>query len=91
MILVTIRRAFVFIAVFNTPFVVVTVTFFVFYSQEADMQSLEKHVNFENENSRKAYYREFKKVGLRLGPFKPRCRTEIWRHFFCADAHGHII
>lgn len=26
------------------------------------MQSLEKHVNFENENSRKAYYREFKKV-----------------------------
>lgn len=27
-----------------------------------EMQSLEKHVNFENENSRKAYYREFKKV-----------------------------
>lgn len=26
------------------------------------MESLEKHVNFENENSRKAYYREFKKV-----------------------------
>ena len=26
------------------------------------MQNLEKHVNFENENSRKAYYREFKKV-----------------------------
>lgn len=26
------------------------------------MQSLEKHINFENENSRKAYYREFKKV-----------------------------
>lgn len=26
------------------------------------MQCLEKHVNFENENSRKAYYREFKKV-----------------------------
>lgn len=26
------------------------------------MQTLEKHVNFENENSRKAYYREFKKV-----------------------------
>lgn len=26
------------------------------------MQSLEKNVNFENENSRKAYYREFKKV-----------------------------
>ncbi|XP_056129064.1 guanine nucleotide-binding protein-like 3-like protein [Lampris incognitus] len=30
--------------------------------READMQSLEKHVNFENENSRKAYYKEFKKV-----------------------------
>lgn len=29
------------------------------------MQSLEKHVNFENENSRKAYYREFKKVRSR--------------------------
>lgn len=26
------------------------------------MESLEKNVNFENENSRKAYYREFKKV-----------------------------
>ena len=26
------------------------------------MLNLEKHVNFENENSRKAYYREFKKV-----------------------------
>ena len=26
------------------------------------MQNLEKHVNFENENSRKAYFREFKKV-----------------------------
>ncbi|XP_056886751.1 guanine nucleotide-binding protein-like 3-like protein [Takifugu flavidus] len=33
-----------------------------FEQREADMQSLEKHVNFENENSRKAYYREFKKV-----------------------------
>ncbi|CAG5984058.1 unnamed protein product [Menidia menidia] len=30
--------------------------------KETDMQNLEKHVNFENENSRKAYYREFKKV-----------------------------
>lgn len=35
---------------------------YALYSQEVDMQSLEKHVNFENENSRKAYYREFKKV-----------------------------
>lgn len=26
------------------------------------MESLEKNVNFETENSRKAYYREFKKV-----------------------------
>lgn len=26
------------------------------------MKSLEKHVHFENESSRKAYYREFKKV-----------------------------
>ncbi|XP_077385201.1 guanine nucleotide-binding protein-like 3-like protein [Festucalex cinctus] len=33
-----------------------------FEQREAEMQSLEKHVNFENENSRKAYYREFKKV-----------------------------
>ncbi|XP_029908269.1 guanine nucleotide-binding protein-like 3-like protein [Myripristis murdjan] len=33
-----------------------------FELREAEMQSLEKHVNFENENSRKAYYREFKKV-----------------------------
>ncbi|KAJ3602002.1 hypothetical protein NHX12_029763 [Muraenolepis orangiensis] len=30
--------------------------------KEVEMQKLEKHVNFENENSRKAYYREFKKV-----------------------------
>ena len=30
------------------------------------MQNLEKHVNFENENSRKAYYREFKKVHCSL-------------------------
>lgn len=30
--------------------------------QEIEMQNLEKHVSFENENSRKAYYREFKKV-----------------------------
>lgn len=28
------------------------------------MESLEKNVNFENENSRKAYYREFKKVSI---------------------------
>lgn len=28
------------------------------------MESLEKNVNFENENSRKAYYREFKKVSV---------------------------
>ncbi|XP_056294348.1 guanine nucleotide-binding protein-like 3-like protein [Pseudoliparis swirei] len=33
-----------------------------FDQKEIDMQSLEKNVNFENENSRKAYYREFKKV-----------------------------
>lgn len=33
-------------------------------SQETDMESLEKNVNFENENSRKAYYREFKKVSI---------------------------
>ncbi|XP_029287240.1 guanine nucleotide-binding protein-like 3-like protein isoform X1 [Cottoperca gobio] len=33
-----------------------------FEQKETDMQSLEKNVNFENENSRKAYYREFKKV-----------------------------
>lgn len=38
---------------------------YALYLQEADMQSLEKHVNFENENSRKAYYREFKKVRSR--------------------------
>ncbi len=30
--------------------------------QEVQMQDLEKHVNFETENSRKAYCREFKKV-----------------------------
>ncbi|XP_061902265.1 LOW QUALITY PROTEIN: guanine nucleotide-binding protein-like 3-like protein [Entelurus aequoreus] len=33
-----------------------------FEQRETEMQSLEKHVNFETENSRKAYYREFKKV-----------------------------
>ncbi|XP_061584015.1 guanine nucleotide-binding protein-like 3-like protein isoform X2 [Cololabis saira] len=33
-----------------------------FEQREAEMLSLEKNVNFENENSRKAYYREFKKV-----------------------------
>ncbi|CAL8339717.1 unnamed protein product [Lota lota] len=33
-----------------------------FEIKEVEMQNLEKHVNFENENSRKAYYREFKKV-----------------------------
>uniref|UniRef100_A0A8D0A4Q8 G protein nucleolar 3 like n=1 Tax=Sander lucioperca TaxID=283035 RepID=A0A8D0A4Q8_SANLU len=33
-----------------------------FEQKETEMQSLEKNVNFENENSRKAYYREFKKV-----------------------------
>ncbi|XP_066528727.1 guanine nucleotide-binding protein-like 3-like protein [Hoplias malabaricus] len=33
-----------------------------FEKGEAEMQNLEKHVNFENESSRKAYYREFKKV-----------------------------
>ncbi|KAL2091305.1 hypothetical protein ACEWY4_013568 [Coilia grayii] len=33
-----------------------------FDQREVEMQNLEKHVNFENENSRKAYYREFKKV-----------------------------
>ncbi|XP_028855330.1 guanine nucleotide-binding protein-like 3-like protein isoform X2 [Denticeps clupeoides] len=33
-----------------------------FELKEVEMQNLEKHVNFENENSRKAYYREFKKV-----------------------------
>ncbi|XP_072522564.1 guanine nucleotide-binding protein-like 3-like protein [Salminus brasiliensis] len=33
-----------------------------FEIKEMEMQNLEKHVSFENENSRKAYYREFKKV-----------------------------
>ncbi|XP_061689316.1 guanine nucleotide-binding protein-like 3-like protein isoform X2 [Syngnathoides biaculeatus] len=33
-----------------------------FEQRETEMQSLEKHVHFESENSRKAYYREFKKV-----------------------------
>ncbi|TNN67337.1 Guanine nucleotide-binding protein-like 3-like protein [Liparis tanakae] len=33
-----------------------------FDQKEIEMLSLEKNVNFENENSRKAYYREFKKV-----------------------------
>ncbi|XP_020791450.1 guanine nucleotide-binding protein-like 3-like protein [Boleophthalmus pectinirostris] len=33
-----------------------------FELRETEMQSLEKNINFENENSRKAYYREFKKV-----------------------------
>lgn len=33
-----------------------------FEVKEMEMQNLEKHVNFETENSRKAYYREFKKV-----------------------------
>ncbi|KAM9859967.1 LOW QUALITY PROTEIN: guanine nucleotide-binding protein-like 3-like protein [Aulostomus maculatus] len=33
-----------------------------FEQREMAMQSLEKHVNFENENSRKAYYKEFKRV-----------------------------
>ncbi|CAB1353483.1 unnamed protein product [Coregonus sp. 'balchen'] len=33
-----------------------------FEQRETEMRSLEKHVHFENENSRKAYYREFKKV-----------------------------
>uniref|UniRef100_A0A8C6USE2 Guanine nucleotide binding protein-like 3 (nucleolar)-like n=1 Tax=Neogobius melanostomus TaxID=47308 RepID=A0A8C6USE2_9GOBI len=33
-----------------------------FELRETEMQSLQKNVNFENENSRKAYYREFKKV-----------------------------
>ncbi|KAJ8260162.1 hypothetical protein GJAV_G00177810 [Gymnothorax javanicus] len=33
-----------------------------FEKKENEMQNLEKHVNFENENSRKAYFREFKKV-----------------------------
>ncbi|KAI7794958.1 guanine nucleotide-binding protein-like 3-like protein [Triplophysa rosa] len=33
-----------------------------FEQRELQMQNLEKHVNFENENSRKAYCREFKKV-----------------------------
>uniref|UniRef100_A0A3B4BY00 CP-type G domain-containing protein n=2 Tax=Pygocentrus nattereri TaxID=42514 RepID=A0A3B4BY00_PYGNA len=33
-----------------------------FDKREIEMQNLEKHVSFENENSRKAYYREFKKV-----------------------------
>ncbi|KAI4904579.1 hypothetical protein NFI96_027376 [Prochilodus magdalenae] len=36
--------------------------FYFYYVQEIEMQNLEKHVSFENENSRKAYYREFKKV-----------------------------
>ncbi|XP_075041030.1 guanine nucleotide-binding protein-like 3-like protein [Mixophyes fleayi] len=33
-----------------------------FEQKEADMKNLEKHGQLENENSRKAYYREFKKV-----------------------------
>ncbi|KAM9325451.1 guanine nucleotide-binding protein-like 3-like protein [Gastrophryne carolinensis] len=33
-----------------------------FEQKEADLKSLEKHDQLENENSRKAYYREFKKV-----------------------------
>lgn len=33
-----------------------------FEQKEVQMQDLEKHVNFETENSRKAYCREFKKV-----------------------------
>uniref|UniRef100_A0A9J7YI12 G protein nucleolar 3 like n=1 Tax=Cyprinus carpio carpio TaxID=630221 RepID=A0A9J7YI12_CYPCA len=33
-----------------------------FEQREGQMQDLEKHVNFETENSRKAYCREFKKV-----------------------------
>ncbi|XP_050979485.1 guanine nucleotide-binding protein-like 3-like protein [Labeo rohita] len=33
-----------------------------FEQREVQMQNLEKHVNFETENSRKAYCREFKKV-----------------------------
>ncbi|XP_028669132.1 guanine nucleotide-binding protein-like 3-like protein [Erpetoichthys calabaricus] len=33
-----------------------------FEQKECELQSLQKNVNFENENSRKAYYREFKKV-----------------------------
>ncbi|PIO39637.1 Guanine nucleotide-binding protein-like 3-like protein, partial [Aquarana catesbeiana] len=33
-----------------------------FEQKEADLRSLEKHEQLENESSRKAYYREFKKV-----------------------------
>ncbi|XP_029006709.1 guanine nucleotide-binding protein-like 3-like protein [Betta splendens] len=33
-----------------------------FEQRETEMQSLEGNLNFENENSRKAYYREFRKV-----------------------------
>lgn len=33
-----------------------------FELRETEMHNLQKNVNFENENSRKAYYREFKKV-----------------------------
>nr|XP_015193702.1 PREDICTED: guanine nucleotide-binding protein-like 3-like protein isoform X1 [Lepisosteus oculatus] len=33
-----------------------------FEQKETEIRNLEKHANFENENSRKAYYREFKKV-----------------------------
>lgn len=50
------------------------------------MQSLEKHVNFENENSRKAYYREFKKVRSHLRHFKACCSfkdgltSSLWIH-----------
>lgn len=40
------------------------------------MQSLEKHVNFENENSRKAYYREFKKVFSCTAPHWPSYVTK---------------
>ncbi|KAI5624602.1 guanine nucleotide-binding protein-like 3-like protein [Silurus asotus] len=33
-----------------------------FEQREIEMKDLEKHISFENENSRKTYYREFKKV-----------------------------
>lgn len=58
-------------------------TFCVLCSQEEDMQSLEKHVNFENENSRKAYYREFKKVRNHLRHFTSWCSIQgrfVWIH-----------
>lgn len=55
------------------------------------MQSLEKHVNFENENSRKAYYREFKKVRCHLRHFRSWCRIKDFLAFLCGCTHTHNV